>query len=99
MVDSESFSLIITGLNRDLKSGIELYPNPVGDELKVLLLKGTFSQSNAELVIFDQSARKVFSRSVNDQEISLRTDALNPGIYMLTVAGRNRVAYRSSRNN
>ena len=98
MVDSESFSLIITGLNRDLKSGIELYPNPVGDELKVLL-KGTFAQSNAELVIFDQSARKVFSRSVNDQEISLRTDALNPGIYMLTVAGRNRVAYRSSRNN
>lgn len=91
--DSENFILVVTGVSNDLKSGIELYPNPVGDELKILL-KGTFAQLPAELAIYDQSARKILNKSVSGLEMSLRTDNLGPGTYLLTVAGQNRVVYK-----
>jgi PKD repeat protein len=85
----------VIGIKRELKnSGIEfIYPNPVGDQLNIVLnkeLKGQISVS-----LYDMRGRKVFNSTISPEDyqvnINLKPYNLSEGMYVLNIVAGEEV--------
>lgn len=90
--DSDDFSLIITGVGKEQRDRIDLYPNPVRDELR-LVVPDYRSGASQQVMLIDQSGRTVATQPLIGKETLIRVDGLAPGSYFVLVAGMKKMVY------
>lgn len=69
------------GMNREAGGGLEVYPNPASNSIRIDLL--TAPATNAVLTLTDMAGRVVLSKAVTGLRIELSVADVAPGIYML----------------
>ncbi|MFW5877754.1 MAG: LamG-like jellyroll fold domain-containing protein, partial [bacterium] len=69
-----------------LPEGMEVYPNPVDEDILYIRIPQTIEES--EIVISDLSGKNVYNKRVTEGFHSLELD-LNPGIYMLRISNKD----------
>ncbi|MFY0713622.1 T9SS type A sorting domain-containing protein [Seonamhaeicola sp. NFXS20] len=68
-------------------SSINLYPNPVKDELKISLNQSNVNAANTNLVLYTLSGQRVLEKKViNSKEVTLDLSHLNKGVYLLKIS-------------
>jgi hypothetical protein len=90
--DSDDFSLITTGVGKEQRDRIDLYPNPVRDELR-LVVPDYNSEASQQVMLIDQSGRTVATQRLSGKETLIRVDGLAPGSYFVLVAGIKKMVY------
>ncbi|MEP3837783.1 MAG: DNRLRE domain-containing protein [Algibacter sp.] len=84
---SESLSV------NDISQCIELYPNPVTNELKVSLLKSfNFNDHKTNVSLYSLQGQKLMEVSPNGGEVNLDVSKLNTGVYVLMVKNGSNIA-------
>ncbi|XMO85385.1 DNRLRE domain-containing protein [Algibacter sp. AS12] len=77
---SESLSV------NDMSQGIDLYPNPVTNQLKVSLLKSiNFNDTKTQVSLYSLQGQKLMEVNPKSGEVNLDVSKLNTGIYVLMV--------------
>jgi len=70
--------------NSKIKPTIDLLPNPVEDELNVLINNGIIYK---EVSIFDAQGRRVMSQPAKGRNIKIETSSFKSGVYYLRLKG------------
>jgi hypothetical protein len=82
-----------------VKFNLEVIPNPVTKGREILVNVTSRESSEAVVTLFDVQGRLHANRNINllsgDQQISLSTDGLTPGVYVLKINSKE--GYRSSK--
>ena len=79
------------GVDEDMAMGVEVYPNPVKDNLTVK------AEGLSNVAVYNTIGQKVFEQTVNANEVVVNTNDLDAGIYMIRiVANGNEVTRKVS---
>jgi hypothetical protein len=73
-----------TGLSEEQKSLVKLYPNPVREQLTIVLPP---SQSSVLIQLFDINGKELKHIVTGEKEIIIRTNDLNSAFYILKITG------------
>ncbi len=88
---SEPVNVITTGFNEDLT--VDLYPNPVRDEMVIDL--GGITQTKTVVVMTDMLGRTIESREVEDGMHIFDVRSLSGGMYIVKIEGKRGVITRA----
>ena len=80
-------------MGKEQKDRIDLYPNPVRDELKIVI-PDYKSEASQQVMLIDQSGRTVATQRLSGKETIIRVDGLAPGNYFVLISGMKKMLYR-----
>jgi len=82
--DNTSSTADYNNNSKDPNSDLVTYPNPVGNQLKIILSNDLAKDASIE--IFDYTGRKVFSMKSTGKENSIDLENLSSGMYLIKVS-------------
>ncbi|MDZ4667271.1 MAG: CHRD domain-containing protein [bacterium] len=87
----------VTNFNVNLPNGINVYPNPIANELNINL--NAFYNGNATVVIYDLNGKTVLTKmnqvSAGNNVILLNTENLSPGLFIVELQLNNELIART----
>jgi hypothetical protein len=83
----------VVGLEENLESVVNLYPNPTREMLYVEFMNGQHN-SDAELMIFDNQGKKIIYKGLNTSKTTIDIRFLNPGLYFIRLNYNNTTQIR-----
>jgi hypothetical protein len=78
--------------NTQLEADLEIFPNPVNDELYI-----NFEANPIDAVaLFDMNGREIYSRAYVESPFSvqLQLPVIESGLYVVRIASKNRIFYK-----
>ena len=70
-------NIVVTGLEDDLSSELEVYPNPVSNHFQII------NQEGSRLELINQNGQIEFSSTINSSDFTVDMSALKSGIYFI----------------
>jgi len=77
---------IVSISNVDSFDGIEIYPNPVVNELVIVIHN---AKKYEELSIYDAGSQLIYSQLISEDEIKISTSKLHSGVFILRLKGES----------
>jgi hypothetical protein len=71
------------------KFGVNIYPNPFSNEIKICREFVAGSRENREVILFDVMGKEILRQNISSQETIINTEKISAGFYLLNVDGKN----------
>ncbi len=81
----------IYGIPETTLKNVELYPNPVSDEINIKI--DNFERADYTLSIFNEFGEKKYSEIISRSEFSVSVKNLSNGVYFYTISNNNKLVF------